>query len=159
MSATPLPKGAKPVGVIENPKPRLYVYDHCPYCVRARMILGRKGLDHELVYLANDNTEIPESLIGKKAVPILELGRPGSDDHEVMAESLDIVRRLDEDPAFGPPVLRQGPMNRPDIDSWYQSVSMVMKRLNQPRYATTPLPEFQTKSARETYIRRHPLPE
>ncbi|CAN0090173.1 unnamed protein product [Discosporangium mesarthrocarpum] len=99
-------------------------------------------------------------MIGKKAVPILELGKPGSDEHEVMGESLDIVERLDLDPAFGPPFLVRHAAPRKDLDDWLMGPArMVMKRLTQPRYATTPLAEFQTKSARETYVRNHPLPE
>ena len=30
------PRGKKPVGDIEKPKPRLWIYDHCPFCVRVR---------------------------------------------------------------------------------------------------------------------------
>lgn len=31
---------------------KLYVYDHCPFCVRACMIFGLKNLPVELVVLA-----------------------------------------------------------------------------------------------------------
>ena len=27
--------------------PILYVYDHCPFCVRARLALGLKGVKHD----------------------------------------------------------------------------------------------------------------
>lgn len=37
-SATSLPRGGKPVREIENPKPKLWIYDHCPFCVRARYV-------------------------------------------------------------------------------------------------------------------------
>ena len=26
---------------------KLYIYDHCPFCVRARMIIGLRGVDYE----------------------------------------------------------------------------------------------------------------
>lgn len=61
---------------------------------------------------------------------------------KVMKESLDIVRRLDEDPAFGPPALAPA-AGRSDIDNWVNSSAMVMRRLLRPRHAVTPLPEFQ----------------
>ena len=50
---------------------KLYVYDHCPFCVRARMIFGLKNLPVELVVLANDDEATPIGLVGKKVVPIL----------------------------------------------------------------------------------------
>ena len=45
---------------------KLYVYDHCPFCVRARMIFGLKNLPVELVVLANDDEATPIGLVGKK---------------------------------------------------------------------------------------------
>ena len=48
---------------------KLYVYDHCPFCVRARMIFGLKNLPVELVVLANDDEATPIGLVGKKVVP------------------------------------------------------------------------------------------
>lgn len=50
-------------------------------CVR--MALGLKGVEHDLAFLSNDDVETPSSMIGKKMVPILELGRPRSESHEV----------------------------------------------------------------------------
>lgn len=63
---------------------------------------------------------------------------------KIMIESLDIVRRLDEDPAFGPPALAPA-AGRKDIDDWVASTAMLMRRLLRPRHAVTPLPEFQVK--------------
>ncbi len=51
------------------------------------MVLGLKGITHDLAYLSNDDIETPTNMCGKKVVPILELGCPGSEDHEVCAES------------------------------------------------------------------------
>ena len=47
---------------------KLYVYDHCPFCVRARMIFGLKNLPVELVVLANDDEATPIGLVGKKVL-------------------------------------------------------------------------------------------
>lgn len=30
------PRGKKPVGEMEKPRPKLWIYDHCPYCIRPR---------------------------------------------------------------------------------------------------------------------------
>lgn len=47
------------------------------------MVAGIKGIAHDLAYLSNDDVATPTAMMGKKMVPILELGRPGSDEHEV----------------------------------------------------------------------------
>lgn len=51
------------------------------------MVLGLKGITHDLAYLSNDDIETPTNMCGKKVVPILELGCPGSEDHEVCAKN------------------------------------------------------------------------
>ena len=70
---------------------KLYIYDHCPFCVRARMIFGLRGVEVENVILANDDEDTPIGMIGAKQVPILE-----KDDGTFMGESLDIVHYIDE---------------------------------------------------------------
>jgi len=51
---------------------KLYIYDHCPFCVRARMIFGLRGVEVENIILANDDENTPIGMIGAKQVPILE---------------------------------------------------------------------------------------
>ena len=53
--------------------PELYVYDHCPFCVRVRVAFGLKGIKHKLVFLGNDDVETPTALVGKKVHPRLLL--------------------------------------------------------------------------------------
>ncbi len=36
---------------------KLYIYDHCPFCVRARMIFGLKKLAVEQIVLFDDDIE------------------------------------------------------------------------------------------------------
>ena len=62
---------------------KLYIYDHCPFCVRARMIFGLRGVAVEEVILQNDDEETPIRMIGAKQVPILQ-----KDDGSFMGESL-----------------------------------------------------------------------
>ena len=52
-----------PMTVIGAPIPRLYVYDHCPFCVRVRFIMGIKNIKHNVVFLANDDVETPKNLV------------------------------------------------------------------------------------------------
>ena len=51
---------------------KLYIYDHCPFCVRARMIFGLRNVAVEEVVLANDDEATPIGMIGSKQVPILQ---------------------------------------------------------------------------------------
>ena len=45
----------KPERVVLGELPTLYVYDHCPFCVRVRVALGVKNIKHNLHFLANDD--------------------------------------------------------------------------------------------------------
>lgn len=72
--------------IVEPVLPRLYVYDHCPYCVRVRLALGLKNIKHELVFMSNDDVATPTRLVGKKIAPILEMPADGV----VMAEVRDV---------------------------------------------------------------------
>jgi len=92
---------------------KLYVYDHCPFCVRARMIFGLKNLPVELIVLANDDEATPIGLVGKKVVPILV-----KEDGTAMPESLDIVHYVDEH--FGEKILSEHV--RPEIEAWLKVI-------------------------------------
>ena len=50
---------------------KLYIYDHCPFCVRARMIFGLRDVAVDEETLLNDDEDTPIGLIGAKQVPIL----------------------------------------------------------------------------------------
>lgn len=50
--------------------PTLYVYDHCPFCVRVRLALGIKNIKHIVHFMANDDIPTPSKLVGKKIAPI-----------------------------------------------------------------------------------------
>jgi hypothetical protein len=60
----------QPPRVIRAELPVLYVYDHCPFCVRVRLALGIKNVKHSVVFMANDDIPIPTKLVGKKIAPI-----------------------------------------------------------------------------------------
>ncbi|MCF7521535.1 glutaredoxin 2 [Neisseria sp. ZJ106] len=117
---------------------KLYIYDHCPFCVRARMIFGLCGVAVENVILANDDETTPISMIGAKQVPILE-----KDDGSFMGESLDIVAYIDRLGGKG----RLKSEIRSDIQAWFDKVSGYYNHLVQPRMVKLDLPEFATESA------------
>merc|ERR1712094_65510 len=59
---------------------------------------------------------------GKKIAPILEEPDSGF----VMGESMDIVKKFDEDPAFGPQIF--GPASgREDIKAWMKGVKDLLR--------------------------------
>lgn len=49
---------------------KLYIYDHCPFCLKARMIFGLKNLPVELIVMSNDDEATPTRMIGQKMAPI-----------------------------------------------------------------------------------------
>lgn len=124
---------------------KLYVYDHCPYCVRARMIFGLKNLPFELIVLANDDEATPIGLVGKKVVPILV-----KNDGTAMPESLDIVRYVDDN--FGEKVLNW--QVRPQIEDWVKTVGGYYNHLLSPRFVQMGLPEFVSQSAVDYFTKK-----
>ncbi|MDO5090460.1 MAG: glutaredoxin 2 [Cardiobacteriaceae bacterium] len=123
---------------------KLYTYDHCPYCVKARMIFGLRGIGFEHNILANDDETTPISLIGKKMVPIL-VKKDGS----AMGESLDIVRYIDN--LSGQQL---DPDIRPDIHQWLQTIRNYANHLIMPRAPRLGLAEFATQSSIDYYTER-----
>lgn len=117
---------------------KLYVYDHCPFCVRARMIFGLKKVPVDLVTILNDDVETPTKLIGQKIVPILV-----KENGEAMPESLDIVRYIDAH--YGEKVLSE--KVRPQIEDWLKQVGSYHNHLVLPRFTRLGLPEYATQSA------------
>ncbi|EUD07582.1 glutaredoxin 2 [Providencia alcalifaciens] len=124
---------------------KLYIYDHCPFCVRARMIFGLKKVAVEEVILLDNDIETPTRMIGRKMVPILQ-----KDDGSYLPESLDIVRYIDQ---LSEPRLAIGNIN-PEIDNWYKAVSSTVSKLVTPRFTESEFPEIATAEAKATYIQR-----
>ncbi|MDU8924836.1 glutaredoxin 2 [Pasteurellaceae bacterium LIM206] len=118
---------------------KLYVYDHCPFCVRARMIFGLKNVPFEKIVLANDDDDTPVRLIGKKVVPILEKA-----EGVAMPESLDIVRFVDENCGDHKILAEQ---IRENVNEWMQKVGPYYNHLLLPRFVQLGLEEFRTESA------------
>mmetsp|Transcript_32803 Transcript_32803/g.69204 ORF Transcript_32803/g.69204 Transcript_32803/m.69204 type:complete len:305 (-) Transcript_32803:144-1058(-) len=150
--AAPFAKGPR---VIREQLPILYVYDHCPFCVRVRLALGIKNVKHLVHFLANDDIATPTGLVGKKIAPIFAL----PEDDFVMSESLDIIAKVDADERFGPTGQILPASGRKDIKAWQKSVQTLLRTLQRPRYvATGLLPEFQQLDGRHAFIKNHQLP-
>lgn len=143
-----------PARQVPSPLPQLYVYDHCPFCVRVRHVLGFKNVKYNLVWLLNDDVATPTGLIGKKLVPIFQAGGAGS---AAIGESLDICTMVDSDPRFGAVGAVGPPTDRTDIPELLKTLSAPMRRLTRPRFCAAPLPEFTFAEARAAYVDNHPL--
>ena len=99
---------------------KLYIYDHCPYCLTARMIFGLKNIPVELHVLLNDDAETPTRMVGQKQVPILQ-----KDDSRYMPESMDIVHYVDK--LDGKPLLTG--KRSPAIEEWLRKVNGYANKL------------------------------
>ncbi|WP_445620308.1 glutaredoxin 2 [Kushneria sp. Sum13] len=121
----------------------LYIYDHCPFCVKARMIFGLREVPVTLKTLLNDDAETPTQLVGEKKVPILEF-----EDGYTLDESLAIVTCIDSE-AEGVKVM-DGPRN-PEIARWVSAASETVAKLFIPRVPKAPLGEFATPEAAEHF--------
>ena len=133
---------------LEQSVPTLYVYDHCPFCVRARMIFGLKKTPFKLDFLMNDDVVTPTKMIGKKVLPIMEM------DGEAMGESLDIVAKVDA--LDDSPILAKA-SGREDISKWLSDNKDLLRKITRPRDAMALYPEFSTKAARATWVKNHQL--
>jgi glutaredoxin 2 len=123
---------------------KLYVYDHCPFCVKARSILGLKKVPFELAVMLNDDAGTPEHMVGRKVAPILE------DEGQFLAESMDIVARID---ALDGQRILTGPTN-PAVTDWAKESSPNLYALAMPRWASSQLPEFATAEARAFFTQK-----
>ncbi|MEM9423792.1 MAG: glutaredoxin 2 [Spirochaetota bacterium] len=121
---------------------KLYHYDHCPYCVRTRMIIGWKNLEVEEIILANADEQSHYDLIGAKMVPILE-----KDDGSRMKESLDIVAYIDAN--YGPPLLRSG--TEEGLEPWLEKSADPIRHLVHPRNIRVFTQDFPTQADCDYY--------
>ncbi|WP_020245247.1 glutaredoxin 2 [Escherichia coli] len=123
---------------------KLYIYDHCPYCLKARMIFGLKNIPVELHVLLNDDAETPTRMVGQKQVPILQK----KDDSRYMPESMDIVHYVDK--LDGKPLLTG--KRSPAIEEWLRKVNGYANKLLLPRFAKSAFDEFSTPAARKYFV-------
>jgi len=124
---------------------KLHIYEHCPFCVRARMIFGIKKIPVELCVMAEGDAETPIRMVGKKVAPILE-----KDDGTFMAESMDIVHYAD---ALDDERLLKG-AGSAEIDHWCETVNTTLFRLVIPRFTRAEFAEISTQASKEAYVQR-----
>ncbi|MGF1687193.1 glutaredoxin 2 [Photobacterium japonica] len=123
---------------------KLFVFDHCPFCIKAMMVAGYKQMDVEWVYLQNHDVAARIEKVGDNLVPILQ-----KDDGSYMAESLDIAAYLD---AFdGQPQLTPAEQDT-RIAAWTDAARPFSGNLQFPRWMMIDLPEFGSQAAKDWFI-------
>ena len=125
---------------------KLYIYDHCPYCIKARMIFGLKKVPVQLVVLLNDDEKTPLSMIEVKMVPILEQKKG-----MYLPESLDIIRHIDEQ--FGEPLVSSWEEDL-QLSSWLEEGGFLSYQLAMPRWVHSNMEEFKTEAAKKYFTNK-----
>lgn len=69
---------------------KLYLFEHCPFCIKTMMVANYKKLAVEFIYIQNHDVDARIEKVGRNTLPILQ--KP---DGNYIAESLDIVTYLD----------------------------------------------------------------
>lgn len=124
---------------------KLFVFDHCPFCIKAMMVAGLKKAEIELVYLQNHDVDARIEKVGANLVPILQ-----KEDGSYMAESLDIVAYIDA--LDGQPQLTAARHND-SIAEWSAQSRPFSSRLLFPRWMMIELPEFQCQEAKDWFTK------
>ncbi len=125
----------------------LYVYDHCPFCVRARMIFGLKNIEFNLTFLLNDDEETPIKMIGQKMVPILQ-----KKDNSFMPESMDIIDYIDK--TYLPQLIKTKGKQNTQLYEWISEAGYFISRLAMPRWPQVNFKEFETQSSQHYFINK-----
>ena len=126
---------------------KLFVYEHCPYCVRPRVVMGYKNIECDIEYLLDDDIAGHIDKVGSKQVPILQ-----KDDGSYMAESLDIVDYFDNidcNPIF------KATGGRADIDGLFSQMNEEYRTLTFSYLGYAKFGELKTESARKHFIERY----
>lgn len=125
---------------------KLFLFHHCPFCVKAVMAAGYKKLDVEWVFLQNHDVDARIEKVGANMVPILQ-----KEDGSYMAESLDIVAYLD---AANPqlPAITAAKHDQ-QIKQWLTNSMPSISPLLYPRWLKVELPEFQTAEAKAWFTK------
>lgn len=121
---------------------KLYIYEHCPFCVMTKMVFVLKNYPVEIAYLLYDDVQTPMQMVGRKLLPVLEY-KP----NVFMPESSDIIQYVDQH--IGEPKITL-PINE-DISQWAKGVERFIYRLTYPRWIRAPFPEFSSEEAQKFF--------
>lgn len=124
---------------------KIFIYEHCPFCLRVRMIVGLKNLAVQSSIIMEGDEETAKQMVGKKVVPILQ-----KDDGTYLTESLNIVKYLD---GLSEPYFTRGQLD-PRVEKWLETYLNLILNLIVPRFTQANFKEIETHEARTAFIRR-----
>lgn len=124
---------------------KLYIYEHCPFCVMTKMIFVLKNYPVEIAYLLYDDVQTPMQMVGRKLLPVLEY-KP----NVFMPESSDIIKYVDQN--IGEPNKITLPINE-NISQWVKGVERFIYRLTYPRWIRAPFPEFSSEESQKFFYK------
>ncbi len=123
---------------------KLYIYDHCPYCLKARMIFGLKNIPVELHVLAQRrrrNTH-PD-------------GRSKTGSHSAKKMTAAICQKAWTSFTMSINSTRKPLLTgkrSPAIEEWLRKVNGYANKLLLPRFAKSAFDEFSTPAARKYFV-------
>ncbi|MBY7734950.1 glutaredoxin 2 [Francisella philomiragia] len=126
---------------------KIYLYHHCPYCIKVRLVADLSKLDYEMIILANDDEKSHIDRIGSKQVPFLE-----KDDGTFIIESDEICKFIAKTQSFE--------IAESTIDSSVKELVAQLaehyRRIVYPRIPHHPRNEcdFPTQNAKEYFINK-----
>ena len=121
----------------------LYQYDHCPYCIRVKMMLARKGYLYTEKTLTYDDISTPTGIYGKKVLPFII-----KEDGGVLGESLDILSYLDN--LDNNPILQSNKLTE-SVEQAMSEIRPNANKLYKPRMINTDINDFASSAAIEYY--------
>ena len=126
---------------------KIYLYHHCPYCIKVRLVADLSKLDYEMIILANDDEKAHIDRIGSKQVPFLE-----KDDGSFIKESDEICNYIAK--------LQDFEIATSTIDGlvkeYVSELALHYRRVVYPRIPHHPANEcdFPTQSAKDYFINK-----
>ncbi len=125
---------------------KLYLYQHCPFCIRPRIVAGFKKIPLDLIFLANDDEKAHLDLIGKKQVPFLQ-----KENGNFLIESLDICQYLNN--FDRKPILSQEIVTTDTLIKLISDINNTSKSVVYPRFINHPQnhQDFPTQSAKDYF--------
>ncbi len=126
---------------------KMYIYNHCPFCIKTRLVADLSNLKYETIVLANDDEKAHIDRIGAKQVPFIE-----KDDGTFLKESNYICEYIANLQNF-----KIAPTQENEkLYSLLQELQNTAKKITYARipYHTLNSDDFPTQSAKDYFINK-----
>lgn len=141
-------QAARPTGL------KLHIYDHCPFCIRVALVLGRFKIPFQQTVYGYGDMVTPKQFTGKKCLPVLEgvgVPAPRGNREGCLDESSEIISFLTG--TFGLTLpCRSG---RSDLADWTKRFSKVLSPLQRPRIIKMPIFDWASQADVEYAVAKY----